>query len=112
MENTPQNQSDHDLLVQLHTSAQLNFEQIRKDIKELKDGTADKITDLENRVDIVEKRADKFERKQSYSSGWFVGFGISIALILGLIIYIFQTESQSEQKTQSLIETHIQETMK
>jgi hypothetical protein len=104
MDSITQNTSDHDLLVQLHTSAQLNFEQIRKDIKELKDGTADKITSLEDRVDLLEK-------KNSYVSGWLIGFGVSILIILGLVVWIFQSESQAEQKTQNLIETHIQETM-
>jgi hypothetical protein len=47
MNNTNPEQSDHDLLVSLNSTSKLNFEQIRSDIKDLKEGTADRIACLE-----------------------------------------------------------------
>jgi hypothetical protein len=44
-------QIDHDLLVTLHEQVK----QIRTDIKEIKEGTADKINDHEHRLRFLEK---------------------------------------------------------
>jgi hypothetical protein len=52
-EQSKMNMEDHNLLVALHTSAQLNFEQIRKDIAELKDNTTNRISSLEDNVESL-----------------------------------------------------------
>ena len=44
------------------------------------------------------------------SGGWIKGFGVSVACIIALIGVIYFSLSNSESKTQNLIEKHIQET--
>lgn len=51
MEHDNPNMSDHDLLITMHEQ----IKNIRQDIKEIKDGTSDKLNDHEIRLREIEK---------------------------------------------------------
>jgi hypothetical protein len=74
-EQSKMNMEDHNLLVALHTSAQLNFEQIRKDIAELKDNTTNRISSLEDNVESL-----KLWRS------WLAGAIVVGAVVVGWIV--------------------------
>jgi hypothetical protein len=90
MENETTKTSDHDLLVQLHTSAQLNFEQIRKDIAELKDNTANRISSLEDNVENL-----KLWRS------WLAGGMVVGAVVVGWIVPQMVTHLQEDSGRES-----------
>lgn len=60
-ENTMISNRDHDLLIELRTEMQ----NVRRDIKELNDGTAGRIKDLQaNKADRKEVEANRIDRKE------------------------------------------------
>ena len=60
-ENTMISNRDHDLLIELRTEMQ----NVRRDIKELNDGTAGRIRDLQaNKADRKEVEANRIDRKE------------------------------------------------
>jgi hypothetical protein len=55
-------------------------------------------------------RMSKMEMWKATSEGWIKGFGVTVACIITLIGVIYYTMTKSEEKTQGLIEQHIQQT--
>jgi hypothetical protein len=58
--------SDHDLLITLSTRFDTFTQQYALDMKELKDGTAGKLVDHENRIKTVEKTISNVQLETSY----------------------------------------------
>ena len=73
----PQSQ-DHDLLIELRTE----MRGVREDIKDIKDGTADKLLDHETRIRTLEKQNDRWFGKQSVVATLVAS---AVALISALI---------------------------
>ena len=73
--------SDREILVKLATTTTLNFAAVRKDIKELRDGTQKTIDDHETRLRTVE---EKYVTKEDHTA-----LGKLVEEIKGRIIYIF-----------------------
>lgn len=69
-------QVDHDLLITLHEQVR----GIRDDIKELKDGMATRVTEVEKRVDKLEKQSG------TYLTMTIIYASVGAAMI-GLILY-------------------------
>jgi len=70
--------SDHDLLIELRVVSS----EIRKDIKDLKDGTHDMLTDHELRLRVLEKDSNRWVGRQSTIGG---AIGVAAAFIAAFI---------------------------
>ena len=67
---------DHDLLIELHENIELNFKQVKADIKDLKDGTSRQIDDHEVRIKTLELwRTARSEQIKDDGLRWKVLFG-------------------------------------
>jgi tetrahydromethanopterin S-methyltransferase subunit G len=66
--------TDHDLLIELRVVSS----EIRRDIRELKDGTHQKLDDHEARLRVLEGESDKWIGKQSM-------LGAVVGILAGLI---------------------------
>jgi len=88
MEDTPTN--DHDLLIGVAKTIELEFKNVKDQIKEIKDGTSDKIGDLYAKYEALEKWKTEHEQANkdySKSNGnWLkamTGIGIFFFLLIG-----------------------------
>lgn len=76
------NSPDHDLLTKLDEKVRLGFIGVSDSIKELKDGTANKIDDHERRMREVEIFKNTVEGKASQNS---VYLALAVAVILPIV---------------------------
>jgi hypothetical protein len=78
---------DHDLLIKLHENIDLNFRQVKADIKDLKDGTSNQLNDHEARIKDLEVTRVDF-RAKIRDNGKYMVFIVALGLlILGLLIW-------------------------
>ena len=85
--NNELNQNDHDILVRLHENIELNFRQVKADIKDLKDGTSNQLADHEARIKDLEVTRVDF-RAKIRDTGKYMAFIVALGLlIIGLLIW-------------------------
>ena len=73
--------SDHDLIVTLVSEVR----RVREDIKEIKDGTSDKLDDLSKRIEFLEKYKGTIATT-------FTLYGIAIGALFTIICYMIFTK--------------------
>jgi hypothetical protein len=97
--------TDRELLVKIATTSTLNFAEVRKDIKELKDGTTAKISDHEDRIRKVENDflgkkehenihavLEKFVEGLNTKINYVYAFSAGVAGLASLLMWIFENK--------------------
>lgn len=74
-------QNDHDILVRLHENIELNFRQVKADIKDLKDGTSNQLTDHEKRIQFIERYKGTIQTT-------FTLYGVAIGASFTVLLYL------------------------
>ena len=74
--NSAKSSDDHDLLIELKTK----MDDLKTDIKELKDGTNDKIADHERRISALQAKTANYTIT-------LVLYSLAVASMIGLIVY-------------------------
>jgi len=78
---------DHDLLIKLHENIDLNFRQVKADIKDLKDGTSNQLNDHERRLKDLEITRIDFRLKVG-NSDKLLKLILSL-VVVGLIMIVY-----------------------
>ncbi len=81
MDNDITKMNDHDLLITMHEQ----IKNVRMDIKEIKDGTSEKLSDHELRIQTLEKSVEGAALVKKIVYG---AVGIILVTVLSAIIYL------------------------
>lgn len=81
---------DHDLLIELKSDFKNFVRQYTVDIKDIKDGTANKLADLDLRLKLMEKLAVEYPPAQIIpivrnNEKWISNFKLTWKLIIGIV---------------------------